>query len=56
MHSTVKLDSKSGEVFDDIGRYWKLVGNLIYLTVTRSDITYDVDMVSQFVHAPREPH
>jgi hypothetical protein len=40
----------------DMGRYQRLVGKLIYLTHTRSDITYAVSVVSQFIHAPSEEH
>ena len=41
MDST-KLDATSGEPFEDVGRYRSLVGKLIYLTVTRLNITYAV--------------
>ena len=56
MDSSVKLDGDTGDFFPDIGRYRRLVGKLIYLTVTRPDITYAVGVVSQFMHAPRQPH
>ena len=37
-------------------RYHKLVGRLIYLSHTRSDITYAVSLVSQFMHNLNEVH
>ncbi|CAH9139488.1 unnamed protein product [Cuscuta epithymum] len=33
-----------------------MVGALQYLVITRPDITYDVHLVSQFMHAPRTTH
>jgi hypothetical protein len=32
------------------------MGKLVYLTVTRPDISYSVSQVSKFMHAPRTPH
>ncbi|KAL6178206.1 hypothetical protein ACLB2K_049725 [Fragaria x ananassa] len=36
--------------------YQRLVGKLIYLTITRSDITFVVIIVSQFMQAPTQAH
>ena len=36
--------------------YRQLVESLIYLTVTRPDISYAVDVASQFMAASRSPH
>ncbi|XP_043694033.1 uncharacterized mitochondrial protein AtMg00810-like [Telopea speciosissima] len=36
----------------DVGRFQRLAGRLIYLTITRPDITYAVSYISQFMHAP----
>ena len=40
----------------DKGRYQRLVGRLIYLSLTRLDITYSVSIISQFMHAPTQQH
>jgi histone deacetylase 1/2 len=37
-------------------RYRSLVGALQYLTLTRPDISYDVNKVCQFLHAPTTSH
>src|ERR1044072_10047523 len=37
-------------------RYQRLVGKLIYLSLTRPDIAYCVCVVSQFMHSPRKKH
>ena len=56
MEMNHSLEISSGNVLVDIGPYQGLVGKLIYLTHTRSDIAYDVSVVSQFMHAPTEEH
>ena len=50
------LNSHDGESLSDATFYKQLVGSLIYLTVTRPDISYAVHIVSQFMAAPRSPH
>ena len=50
------LNSHDGESLSDATLYKQLVGSLIYLTVTRLDISYAVHVVSQFMAAPRSPH
>ncbi|XP_015570351.2 uncharacterized mitochondrial protein AtMg00810-like [Ricinus communis] len=56
METKVKLNLEDGNPLDNIGHYQRLVGKLIYLTITRPDINYAVSMVSQFIHAPRTSH
>ena len=40
----------------DKGRYQRLVGRLIYLSLTHLDIAYAMSIVSQFMHAPTQQH
>ena len=37
-------------------RYQRLVRKLIYLTHIRPDISYEVSVVSQFMHNPNNQH
>jgi hypothetical protein len=50
-----KLSNK-GEPLRDTAAYQRLVGRLIYLTITRPDITYSVHVLSRFMHEPRQQH
>uniref|UniRef100_A0A3Q7EFN0 Retrovirus-related Pol polyprotein from transposon TNT 1-94-like beta-barrel domain-containing protein n=1 Tax=Solanum lycopersicum TaxID=4081 RepID=A0A3Q7EFN0_SOLLC len=43
-------------VLSDIGEYQRLVGRLIYLTITRPDLSYAVQKLSQFMNAPKQSH
>lgn len=36
--------------------FQRLIGKLIYLTITRPDISFAVHVLSQFMHAPKESH
>ncbi|GKB51241.1 hypothetical protein Tco_0901994 [Tanacetum coccineum] len=51
-HIPVVVDSPLNSIND----YQKLVGELIYLTHTRPDISYVVHVLSQFMHAPLPSH
>ncbi|XP_017696192.1 uncharacterized mitochondrial protein AtMg00810-like [Phoenix dactylifera] len=48
MEQNVKLDRSSGELLDDPLGYRRLVGRFLYLTITRPDVSFDVQV--------REPH
>ena len=51
-----RLNSHEGESLSDATLYRQLVRSLIYLTITRLNISYAVHVVSQFMAVPRSPH
>ena len=53
--SKLKLDVE-GEPLTNLRTYQRLVGKLIYLTITRPDIAYAVSLISQFMHSPTLIH
>lgn len=48
--------SEFDPLLDDPAFYRRIVGRLLYLTVTRPDICFAVNTLSQFMHAPRKCH
>jgi len=52
-NSAVSDDDKP---LEDVTKYQKLLGKLIYLTHTRPDISYTVHCLSQFMHSPFTSH
>ena len=56
LEQNVKLSSEEGELLEDVTVYRRIVGSLIYMTITRLDLSYAIGLVSQFMQAPRKPH
>ena len=56
MEQNVKLRPDVGDVLEDPTMYRKIVGSLIYATLTRLDMSHDVGVLSQFMQVPRKPH
>ena len=56
MEPHLQLNSIDGDLLPDATLYRRLVGRLLYLTVSRPDITFVMHKLSQFVSHPRRPH
>ena len=52
----LKLSKDDGDLLPNPHTYRRLVGSLVYLTITRPDISYAVNLVSQFMTSPRHLH
>ena len=44
----MSLTQPDGKLLDDVSAYRRLVGRLIYLTITRPDLTYVVHVLNRF--------
>lgn len=56
MDPIVRLSKESGTVLDDPTPYRALIGRLLYLRITRPDITYDVHSLGQFMYSHTNVH
>jgi len=56
MAPNTKLSSFEGDLPEDTFVYRRLVGHLLYLTISQLDITFVVHKLSQFISQPRCPH
>jgi len=51
-----KLSLSTSPLLSDSSRYRRLVGRLIYLAVTRPELSYSVHTLAQFMQNPRQDH
>ncbi|XP_019101883.1 PREDICTED: uncharacterized protein LOC109133324 [Camelina sativa] len=56
MDPTIHLSRESGNLLVDGTSCRELVGRLLYLTITRPDITFAVNNLSQFLSCPTDVH
>ena len=56
MFLNAHLTPSGGKPLSNPSLYRCLVGSLVYLTVTRPDISYAIHQVSQYLSAPRSTH
>ena len=52
----LRLSAHQGEPIPDPKLYRSIVGALQYATITRPEISYSVNKVSQFMHNPLNSH
>ncbi|XP_048611515.1 uncharacterized mitochondrial protein AtMg00810-like [Brassica napus] len=51
-----RLALDKGPDFKNVAAYRRLIGRLIYLAVTRPDLSYSVHILSQFMQKPKHAH
>lgn len=56
MDSHVKMTPESGSPLPCAEIYQRLVGKLIYLTLTRPDLAFTIHVLSKFMHHPTDVH
>uniref|UniRef100_A0A2N9IZL0 Reverse transcriptase Ty1/copia-type domain-containing protein n=1 Tax=Fagus sylvatica TaxID=28930 RepID=A0A2N9IZL0_FAGSY len=52
----LKLSKDQGTLLTDPSAYRRLIGRLLYLTLTKPNISYSISCLSQFMAEPRLPH
>ncbi|GKU88743.1 hypothetical protein SLEP1_g2972 [Rubroshorea leprosula] len=56
MEQKLKLNKNEGRTISNPIQYRRLIGRLIYLTITQPDISYAIHILSQFTQEPKQPH
>ncbi|RVW37753.1 Retrovirus-related Pol polyprotein from transposon RE1 [Vitis vinifera] len=56
MDPNVKFSQDEGDLLDDPSMYRRMIGKLLYLTITRPDLSFSVNRLSQFLAKPQIPH
>jgi len=56
LEQNVKLSADEEDLVEDTTMYRRIMGSLIYMTITRPNLSYVVGVVNQFMQTPRKPH
>jgi hypothetical protein len=56
LEQNLKLSADEGDLVQDTTMYRHIVRSLIYMTITRPDLSYVDGVVSQFMQTPQKPH
>ncbi|XP_015170048.1 uncharacterized mitochondrial protein AtMg00810-like [Solanum tuberosum] len=51
-----KMCAQEGKNLEDMTKYRQLVSSLIYLTQTQPDISFEVGVMSRYMHNPKKHH
>ncbi|XP_026387812.1 uncharacterized protein LOC113282888 [Papaver somniferum] len=52
----IEISRDDGPLYSDSSQYRRLIGRLIYLTITRPELCYSVHVLAQFMQSPRVAH
>lgn len=56
VEESLKLYVEFNQILTNKGRYQRLVGRLVYLAHTRSDLAYALSIINQFMHNSEEKY
>lgn len=56
VEQNLKFVQDAGSPLHDPTKYKRLVGRLLYLTITRPDLSYALQLLTQFMDKPHQPH
>ncbi|XP_022883353.1 uncharacterized protein LOC111400153 [Olea europaea var. sylvestris] len=56
MLQNLRLTKGEEKLLDNSGMYRRLIGRLLHLTITRPDLSFSVQVMSQCLKSPRKPH
>ena len=56
MEPNAKMCVHEGRDLEDAAMYQQFVGSLIYLILTRPDISCEIGVMSQYMQNPKKPH
>ncbi len=56
LEQNVKLNVDERDLVEDTTMYRCIVGSLIYMTITRPNLSYAIKVVSQIMQTPQKPH
>ena len=56
MDLNLKLNASDGDLLADDSQYCRLIGRLLHLTISRPDISFAVNKLSQYMSKPWMPH